>query len=228
VTRKSGALTLFGVLVAATLGATTARDTDLAGPAPRAGTIAGTVTLEPPPPPRRTADRYGGRGASIVQRLPAVVYLKGAVAGPAPAGYVANPEMTQRDTAFAPSAVALRVGGTVSFPNRDPFFHNVFSYSSAKSLDLGRYPEGESKEVVFDEPGVVEVFCEVHDFMRGAIVVTENPYHAVVADDGTFAIEGVPAGEYTLVAWHADHREVERSVTVTDGGVVRLEVELRR
>jgi plastocyanin len=227
VTRKSGALTLFGVFVAATLGATTARDTDLAGPAPRAGTIAGTVTLEPPPPPRRTADRYGG-GASNVQRLPAVVYLKGAVAGSAPAGYVANPEITQRDTAFAPSTVALRVGGTVSFPNRDPFFHNVFSYSSANRFDLGRYPEGESKQVVFDEPGVVEVFCEVHDFMRGAIVVTENPYHAVVADDGTFAIEGVPAGEYTLVAWHADHREVERSVTVTDGGVVRLEVELRR
>lgn len=234
-TKKSGAVALIVVFVAATLGAIGGSDVDAtskaavgADPDIPAGAISGTVRLEPPPPPRRTPDRGYSSGTGVVQQLPPVVYLKGQIAGAAPSGYVANPEMTQRDTAFAPSVVALRVGGTVSFPNGDPFFHNVFSYSSAKSFDLGRYPEGESKQVTFDQPGPVEVLCEVHDFMRGAIVVTENPYHAVVADDGTFTIEGVPPGEYTLVAWHPDHREQERTVTVAEGGNARVEVELRR
>ena len=192
-----------------------------------AGAITGTITLEPPPPPRRTANRYPGAATAtrIEQKIPAVVYLQGAIPG-SPPGYVANPEMMQQDTAFAPSGVALQVGGTVSFPNSDPFFHNVLSYSGAKSFDLGRYPEGESKEVVFDQPGIVELFCEVHDFMRGIIVVTENPYHAVATEDGSFSIEGIPAGQYTLVAWHPDYETVEQSVTVTDGGSLRIEVEL--
>lgn len=195
-----------------------------------AGTISGTVTLEPPPPPRRSANRYPGAATASnkIQQLPAVVYLRGSIPGAAPAGYATNAVMTQRDTTFAPSVIALRAGGTVAFPNDDPFFHNVFSYGGPKDFDLGRYPAGQSKEETFDKPGIVEVFCEVHDFMRGAIVVTENPYHAVVAEDGTFSIAGVPAGEYTLVIWHADYKESELSVRVTDGGNTRIEVELRR
>jgi plastocyanin len=194
------------------------------------GTISGTIILEPPPPPRRSANRYPDASARshAVQVLPAVVYLKGAIAGAPPAGNGTNSQMMQRDTAFAPPVVAVQVGGTVVFPNEDSFFHNVFSYSSAKRFDLGRYPQGEAKEVVFDKAGIVQVFCEVHDFMRGAIIITENPYHAVVDENGDFSLDGVPAGEYTLVAWHPDHDELERTVTVTDGGNTRIEVELRR
>lgn len=202
----------------------------LAGSAPASAqqaSISGTVTLEPPPAPRRTANRYPGSPTTtrLAQHLPAVVYLRGTVPGSSGGGTV---EMAQRDTSFVPSGLTVTVGTTVSFPNQDPFFHNVFSYSGAKEFDLGRYPEGQTKEVHFDRPGVVELFCEVHDFMRGLVVVTENPYHAVVADDGTFSIGGVPPGEYTLVAWHPEHDEVERSVTVSDGSTTRVEVELRR
>jgi hypothetical protein len=136
--------------------------------------------------------------------------------------------MTQRDTTFVPSVVAVRVGGTVTFPNGDPFFHNVFSYSSAQRFDLGRYAQGESKSVTFPETGIVEVFCEVHDFMRGAVVVTENPFHAVVGEDGSFRITGIPAGEHTIAFWHADHETLERRVVVTAGATALVEVELRR
>jgi hypothetical protein len=118
------------------------------------------------------------------------------------------------------------VGTTVSFPNADPFFHNVFSYSSAKRFDLGRYPRGESKQVVFEEAGIVDVFCEVHEFMRSAVVVVESPYHAIVGDDFRFVIGDVPPGEYTLVVWHADLGMVEQQVTVTAGTAVRVSIEL--
>jgi len=192
------------------------------------GTIEGRVVLEPPPPPRRSANRYPGGAAEAheVQQLPAFVYLVGKVAGAGSGD--GNPTMTQRDTTFIPSVVAVGVGGVVSFPNGDPFFHNVFSYSSAQRFDLGRYPQGESKSVTFPEAGIVEVFCEVHEFMRGVIVVTENPFHSVVGTDGSFRITGVPAGDYTLAVWHPDHQPLERPVRVTAGGATRVEVELRR
>lgn len=192
------------------------------------GTIEGRVTLESAPQ-RRSANRYPGGAAANheIQPLPAVVYLVGTVQGGSPAA-AGNAIMAQRDTAFAPAVVAVPVRGSVSFPNGDPFFHNVFSYSSAQRFDLGRYPQGESKSVSFPEAGIVEVFCEVHEFMRGAILVAENPFHAVVGADGTFRITGVPPGEHTVAVWHPDHEAVERRVSVSAGAATRLEVELRR
>ena len=195
--------------------------------AAQTGTVEGLVTLEAPPRPRRTADRYATAPtpARQVQQLPTVVFLKEAVGGRPPARTLS---MVQQDTAFSPGTVVIPVGGSVDFPNADPFFHNVFSYSTPQRFDLGRYPQGESKTVTFDEPGIVSVFCEVHDFMRGAIVVVENGFHAIVGEDGAFRLTGVPAGEHTLVIWHPDHRTLERTVSVTAGGTYRIEVELRR
>ena len=135
--------------------------------------------------------------------------------------------MTQTDNAFVPSILVVPVGSRVSFPNGDPFFHNVFSYSSAKRFDLGRFPKGQSTQVLFDEAGIVNVYCEVHPFMRAAVVVVENPLHAIVTDDGTFAIDDVPPGDYTLVVWHVDMGVAEQSVTVSASGTVRVSVELK-
>ncbi len=193
------------------------------------GVIEGRVTFGEAAPPRRSATRYPGGPADAhqIQSLPAVAYL----VGPIPSGDAApanRPTMAQRDTAFAPAVVAVRAGGTVAFPNGDAFFHNVFSYSSAQRFDLGRYPQGESKNVTFPEPGIVEVFCEVHEFMRGAILVAENPFYAVVGADGTFRITGVPEGEHTIAFWHPEHQALEQRVAVTGGGTARIEVELKR
>lgn len=189
-------------------------------------TIEGVVRIRTTPP-RRTAARYPGAGpaARPIQDIPAVVYLQGQVGGaPAPG---AEQVMAQQDTAFAPPLLVVPMGSAVEFPNRDPFFHNVFSYSSAGRFDLGRYPRGESKGVVFDEPGVVKIYCEVHESMRAAILVTENRHHAVLDDEGRFTLRGVPPGTYTLVAWHADRGTAEREVTVTANGTVRVELELK-
>lgn len=200
-------------------------------PAPihaQTGSVSGTVTLEPPPPPRRTANRYpgGASQAETVQRVPALVYVVGTVGGSTRPP--SRREMVQQDTAFAPAAVFVPVGGTVDFPNADPFFHNVFSYSSSKRFDLGRYPQGQAKSVSFEEPGVVSVLCEVHDKMRGVILVTENRHHAVVAEDGSYRIDGLPAGEHRVVFWSVDHEAEEHIVSVRPGQTVRMDVELNR
>jgi plastocyanin len=191
------------------------------------GAIAGTVDLESQPA-RRTASRYpGGAVASDpLQPVPAIVYVMGEVPGsPPPSRSV---EMIQKDTTFTPAAVIVGVGASVDFPNEDPFFHNVFSYSATRRFDLGRYPQGESKSVDFQEAAIVSVFCEVHDPMRGVIVVVENPFYALVGVDGSYRIDGVPPGEYRVAFWSADHEPTEETVTVVADQTTRVEVELRR
>lgn len=190
------------------------------------GTIEGRVVLRGGTP-RRTMNRYpgaGGGGARGYEGVPAVAFLRGklGVAG-SPAR---SPQLLQTDTLFSPAILIVPVGTTVEFPNQDPFLHNVFSYSSPRRFDLGRYPQGESKSVRFDAPGIVKVYCEVHRWMRAAIIVVESPYHAVVADDGTFAIAAVPAGRYELVIWHMDLGEKTVEVVVPAQGTVRIDTTL--
>lgn len=196
-----------------------------AAPAGAQGTIRGIATVKVRPP-RRTARRYPGAGPAptrTLQALPAVVYVKGPAGGRTP---VDEPTMAQRDTAFHPGVLVVPRGTEIGFPNGDDFFHNVFSYSDAERFDLGRYPRGESKSVEFERPGEVRIYCEVHDFMRAVVVVTESGLHGVVGEDGTFSIEGVPAGTHTVVLWHADLGEAEAEVVVPEGGSVSVELEV--
>ena len=191
------------------------------------GTIQGVVESMPVQT-RRVADRYPGSGGAVraVQEIPAVAFIIGEVAGISYHPPAIPPQIAQEDTAFVPGLVVIPVGATVEFPNHDPFFHNVFSYSSPARFDLGRYPQGESKIVRFDEPGLVKVYCEVHEFMRAAILVTENPFFSLVDDGGSFSIQGVPAGSYELYVWHADVGGKQLQVVVRAGVTTRLTVDL--
>lgn len=187
-----------------------------------AGGIEGRVTVRQMP--ERIANRYagaGGPGSHKVAALPVVVFIEGAIAGHA-AHASAEPQMAQRDTSFQPSVLFVPVGTSVRFPNDDRFFHNVFSYSKTKRFDLGRYPKGESKSVVFDETGAVAVFCEIHKWMRGAIVVTDNPYYATVREDGSFRISDVPAGKYKVTVWHPERGRKSFDVAVPSTGFAKL------
>ncbi|MFQ5537363.1 MAG: carboxypeptidase regulatory-like domain-containing protein [Gemmatimonadota bacterium] len=192
------------------------------------GVVEGVVRLHLRPP-RRVANRYPGKpaGTHAVQSLPAVVWIRGSIPGVGNPPLSPVPVMAQQDTAFVPAARVIPVGTTVRFPNEDTFFHNVFSYSKPARFDLGRYPRGEAKEVTFDEPGIVKVYCEVHEFMRAAIVVTENPFAAVLDGDGRFRFAGVPAGTYTLVAWHPDLGMAEREIRVEAGGALHIDLDLK-
>lgn len=94
-----------------------------------------------------------------------------ALAGLAAPALAAEHEVGQKNKQFTVRELKIKVGETVSFPNHDPFFHNVFSLSPVKTFDLGSYPQGQTKKVVFDKPGKVDVECAIHPSMQMTITV---------------------------------------------------------
>ena len=133
-------------------------------------------------------------------------------------------KIEQLGETFVPHVLPVLVGSTVQFPNADPVFHNVFSLSSARSFDLGRYPKGDSKSVRFDRPGTVQVFCHIHSDMSAVVLVLSNRFFTVPAAPGQYAIDGVPAGEYRLVAWHERIKPIVRHVRVQAGETTVLDL----
>jgi plastocyanin len=146
------------------------------------------------------------------ERSHVAVYLEG---GPkSPITDFPKVSMEQRDRRFVPDLVVIPAGATVSFPNFDPIFHNVFSLSKAKSFDLGNYREGQSRLVTFPVPGLVAVYCHLHSNMAASIVVTPSRWAVRVDKDGVFSLKDVPAGTYTVVAWHKTAGTFRKTVTV--------------
>ena len=125
--------------------------------------------------------------------------------------------MDQRNEAFVPHLLAITVGTTVDFPNSDRTYHNVFSLSRPRPFDLGRYAAGRSKSITFDRPGIVRVFCDIHSHMSAFILVFAHPFFAVTAGDGTYRIDGIPPGSYTVKVWNEVLARQSRTVTVGDG-----------
>jgi plastocyanin len=176
----------------------------------RAGTVKGAVELV----------EKGGRKATDLSDV--VVYVDGAKAKPRPA----RATMVMKGKSFTPRVVVVPVGGTVEFPNEDPIFHNVFSVSGDNRFDLDLYKRPKKGAWTFQHPGVVRVYCNIHPQMSAVVVVRDNPYYAKAAQDGSFAIEDVPAGRYLLRAWQERAGEVSQEITVPAQGEVAARLTL--
>lgn len=124
---------------------------------------------------------------------------------------------------FVPHVLPILVGTTVNFLNSDDVYHNVFSYSPAKSFDLGRYPKGHHRSVKFDTPGVVKIYCDIHTHMSAFILVLGNPYFTTIDSDGNFSIKDVPPGTYTLKAWYGRWPEKSEAITVKGAEVLQID-----
>ena len=133
-------------------------------------------------------------------------------------------QIAQLGETFIPHILPIVKGSTVEFPNQDPIFHNVFSLSGTETFDLGRYPKGESRSVTFDQAGIVPVFCHLHSDMSAIVMVLDNPYFDVPSPDGRYQIDNIPAGSYTLVAWHERSEQVEQQVEVIAGQTLELDI----
>jgi plastocyanin len=127
-------------------------------------------------------------------------------------------ELAQVNQQFEPHVLGVTVGSTVTFPNKDPLFHNVFSYSKTKRFDLGKYGEGDTRTVTFDTPGLVQVFCEIHSNMSANILVAPSSFVTQPDRHGNFAIANLPVGEHTVSIWHPDRGLVNRVVHITSAG----------
>lgn len=131
-------------------------------------------------------------------------------------------EIAQDDEQFVPHVVAITVGSSVLFPNRDPYFHNVFSLSRPATFDLGRYAPGDSRTGVFDKPGIVKVYCHIHSQMSALIRVFDHPWFTIPNEGGAFAIDDVPVGEHSLVAWHERIGERRERVAIRAGATTEV------
>jgi plastocyanin len=113
------------------------------------------------------------------------------------------PKLVQKNKSFHPGLVVVPVGGKVEFPNRDPFFHNVFSLFEGKRFDLGLYESGTTRFVQFDKPGISFIFCNIHAQMSAVIITLATPYYAVSDAHGDIDLAGVPPGRYELQIFHS-------------------------
>jgi plastocyanin len=147
------------------------------------------------------------------ERSRVVVYLEGQTAAKV-SGAPATPQIQQLDRRFIPDLVVVPVGATVTFPNMDPIFHNIYSLSKSKSFDLGNYDKGQTRKVTFAKPGIVDVYCHLHPNMQATVVVTPNRWYAQPDRNGQYRIPDVPPGRYTLVAWHKTAGFFRKTVVV--------------
>jgi plastocyanin len=152
----------------------------------------------------------------------AVVYLEGSFAGPQA---LPTAQMAQKDLGFVTPLLPVFVGTKVEFPNLDDTYHNIFSYSEAKRFDLGRYRPDERPIPweVFDKPGAVTLHCDIHEHMRGLILVLATPYFTQSDTAGHYRLAGLPAGRYTLKAWVSSKTTMERSVELKNGAMLHVD-----
>lgn len=159
-----------------------------------------------------------GEDRLAYERSHVVVYLEGERASKP-----ITATIEQRDRRFEHDLVVIPAGSSVSFPNFDPVFHNVFSLSRSKSFDLGNYRKGEARAVNFAKSGIVSVFCHLHPNMAATVFVTPNQWGARADDLGQFRLPDVPPGTYVVLVWHKSGGTFRKTVQVTADTGVRVD-----
>jgi len=135
-------------------------------------------------------------------------------------------QMVTSGKMLLPHVLAIPVGSIVEFPNNDPISHNLFSLSSNNPFDLGLYRRGAGKAQRFDNPGLVNVYCNVHPNMSAVIQVMATPYYAFANAAGEYTLPAVPPGRYRLTAWNEQGGQIETPIEVTPAGMVNGTVAL--
>jgi len=148
-----------------------------------------------------------------------------------PASPPANLRLVQKNKSFEPHILVVPAGSLVEFPNRDPFFHNVFSLFEGKRFDLGLYEAGTSRMVRFDHPGISYIFCNIHPEMSAVVITLATPLYATANRDGQVSLADVPYGHYILHVWSEgmgpeNAQPLTREVTIGENtpslGVIRV------
>ncbi|MBI4373049.1 MAG: carboxypeptidase regulatory-like domain-containing protein [Candidatus Omnitrophica bacterium] len=159
----------------------------------------------------------------------ALVYVKEGLTGdfPAPADSV---EVDQNGCIFAPHVTVARTGQTVKFKNSDTLLHNVRTVSKInKAFNIAQPVQGMTTAKTFTDPEVgIQLRCDVHFWMSAYLHVLSHPFFAVTGEDGSFTIQDLPAGTYTIEVWHEKLGTQSQSITVTDGEAKQIDFTLKK
>ena len=128
--------------------------------------------------------------------------------------------LLQKNKTFSPHLLIVQVGTAVEFPNKDPFFHNVFSLFEGKRFDLGLYEAGSTRNVSFDRPGISYIFCNIHAEMSAVVIALQTPYYGISNAKGELLLPQVAPGRYVMHMWYetalpAALSSMTREITVT-------------
>ena len=137
-------------------------------------------------------------------------------------------QMDQQQCVFVPRVVVVPVGGTVEFLNNDRLLHNLHSASTGNPIFNRTQPRGRTIPIVFKQPEIIRVACDLHPWMRAWVVVAEHPFYAVTNDQGEFRLDNVPPGQYTLQLWQESLGTVTKDVTVKDEAITTVTAEMRQ
>lgn len=154
-----------------------------------------------------------------------------AAAGSPAVSPAANLRLVQKNKSFQPHILVVQAGSVVEFPNRDPFFHNVFSLFEGKRFDLGLYEAGTSRTVRFDRPGISYIFCNIHPEMSAVVITITTPLYGISNQEGQISLADVPYGRYVLRVWSegmgpGNEPPLTREITIANDasslGVIRV------
>lgn len=190
----------------------------LTSESPQTGRVTGQLAL---------LERGGGAGKDLAT---AVVYLQ-AIDGHAddtPGTVSTDATITMRGREFIPHMAVVRRGGSVQFPNADPFSHNVFSNANPGSFDLGLYRRGATRSATFEQPGVYPIYCNIHARMVSYVIAVPGRHVTRADDTGAFALDDVPVGTYRLNVWHERAARLSQELVVTAAGAsVKMTLDAR-
>lgn len=137
----------------------------------------------------------------------AAVFLR-PINGQKPGKHVPQPaSIAQHDREFVPYLTVVQTGAAVSFPNQDPVQHHVYSFSKAKKFEIKLYAGDGPEPIVFDQPGVVTMGCNIHDWMLGYVFVVDTPWFGRSDAKGSVQVDAVEDGEYEVGIWHPRQRQ---------------------
>jgi plastocyanin len=135
-------------------------------------------------------------------------------------------KIAQNKKQFEPRITVVSVGSTVDFPNFDRVFHNVFSLSKPQPFDLGLYRRGKSESVLFRQPGLIQIFCNIHPQMVAYLMVVDSRRHSVADAQGRITLRDIPPGPVVVEGWNVRGGMWTREVTVRPGRRSTLAVDL--
>ncbi len=136
--------------------------------------------------------------------------------------------LDQKDCTYRPHVLALQTGQPLDVTNHDPTTHNVYFQASVNaSQNFSENTVGQVHRVFFPLPEFINVKCAVHPWMSAFVCVFDHPFFAVTGSDGTFHIDRLPAGSYTLTAWHEKYGPLDRSITIAGAQPASVEFEYK-